>query len=605
MTAPTLVPHDVRTEARPDGTLILTSGVPLGPVVREAGEWLHHWAAETPDAVLLAEREGDGWREVTYARALDLVRRMAGGLLGMGVTPGDRMLILSGNGVDHALMVLAANYVGIVAIPVAEQYSLIPAAHDRLTYIAGKTSPALIFAVDAGPYGAALMLDALKDIPAIVSRTETAPRAVTPIADLMAAEAGSAVDAAHAQVGPETLAKILFTSGSTSMPKGVCTTQGMMCVNQAQLAASLPFLTEGAPKIVDWLPWNHVFGGSHNFNMMLANGGALYIDDGKPMKGPFARTLENLRMHTGTCAFNVPVGWKLLMEAMQADDSLRKRFFDGLQMIFYAGASLPPDVWTGLEDLAQKDGGSLPLMTSSWGMTETAPATLIVHEPLGVSGAIGVPVPAAKIKLVPSEDGRYELRVGGPNIMTAYYEDPAKTAEAFDDEGYLITGDAVKFLDPDDMNKGVLFDGRISEDFKLMSGTWVQSAKIRAAALGALGPIAQDVVVTGANLGDIGLLIFANPDGLSAAGIAPEASGGALSGEALSARIHATLAELAKSATGSSTRIARALVLDGPPSVADHEITAKGNLNIRKVLDTRAALVDRLYDNDDPATITV
>jgi feruloyl-CoA synthase len=323
------------------------------------------------------------------------------------------------------------------------------------------------------------------------------------------------------------------------------------------------------------------------------------------VKGPFARTVENLRMHTGTSAFNVPVGWKLLVEAMQADDDLRKRFFDGLQMIFYAGASLPADVWAGLEDLARKDGGSLPLMTSSWGMTETAPATLIVHEPLGVSGAIGVPVPSVKVKLIPSEDGRYELRVGGPNIMTDYYEDPAKTAEAFDDEGYLITGDAVKFLDPADMNKGVLFDGRISEDFKLMSGTWVQSAKIRAAALAALGPIAQDVVVTGANRSDIGILVFANPDGLAAAGIAPQASGGALAGPDLSDYIRPRLSALAETSTGSSTKIVRALVLDGPPSVADHEITAKGNLNIRKVLDTRARLVDRLYDDADPATVTV
>lgn len=600
-----LVAHDVLCERRADGTLILTSAIALPEVARHTGQWLHDWAEKAPNRVFLAERRADGWFEVTYRQALADVRRLAAGLLESGLKPGDRLAILSGNSVEHGLLVLAAQYVGIVGVPMAEQYSLIPAAHDRLIYILDKTRPAAVYAEDAEQFAAALALPAMTGRLILAARADGATVSVTTLDALRAAAPGPEVDTAAEAVGPDTLAKILFTSGSTSMPKGVCTTQRMMCVNQAQILGALPFLGDRPPKIVDWLPWNHVFGGSHNFNMMLANGGSLYIDEGKPMKGPFDKTLRNLADHTGTAAFNVPVGWKLLLEAMQQDDSLRRRFYDGLDMIFYAGASLPKDVWDGLKDLARKDGGAVPLMTSSWGMTETAPATLMGHEQLGVSGAIGVPMPAAKVKLVPADGGRYELRVAGPNIMIAYFEDPEKTAEAFDDEGYLVTGDAVVFLDPADMNKGVLFDGRLSEDFKLMSGTWVQSAKLRAQALTALGAMAQDVVVTGSGRAEIGLMIFANPDGMAAAGLSGRDDGGALSGEALRGFLQGRLAKLAQSATGSSTRIVRALVLASPPSITDHEVTAKGNLNIRKVLDGRAALVDRLYDDSDPAIVKI
>ncbi|HEX9858178.1 MAG TPA: AMP-binding protein, partial [Paracoccaceae bacterium] len=405
---------------------------------------------------------------------------------------------------------------------------------------------------------------------------------------------------AHAAVGPETLAKILFTSGSTSDPKGVLTTHGMMCANQAQMAAAMPFLAARPPRIMDWLPWNHVFGGSHNVNMMLCHGGSLYIDDGKPTKTGFAASLRNLREHPGTLSFNVPVGFSMLIAAMQDDPGLRRAYFGDLDLIFYAGASLPQDVWEKLERYALEEKGSLPLMASSWGMTETAPATIMVHEPIGRSGVVGVPLPGTTVKLIPDAEMRCELRVKGPNVMPGYYGDPVKTAEAFDAEGFLITGDALRFLDPADAARGLVFDGRVSEDFKLMTGTWVQAGALRLEALRVLAGLVQDLVICGHDRGEVGVLIFPAPG--RARGDQAE---GALTDPALLAEVRERLTVLARQATGSARRIARALVLAEPPQLAAHEVTDKGSLNIRKILTRRAALVERLYDNEDPALVRV
>ena len=595
--------HKARLERRPDGALLMTSGYDLPEAVANTGVWLHKWAKATPDRVFLAERSGDGWREESFGASLETVRALAAGLLDQGLKPGDRLMILSGNSVDHGLLCLAAQYIGVIAIPVAEQYSLIPGAHDRLIYVLNKTKPAMVYVSDAAQYSAALALDELRGIKIVASSTTGGPVLVLAFTDLLKSSGVAAVDAARALVGPETVGKILFTSGSTSNPKGVVTTQHMMCVNQEQLRVVLPMLTTRPPKILDWLPWNHVFGGSHNFNMMLANGGSLYIDDGKPSKDLFPKTLRNMQDHVGTLGFNVPIGWSLTADALEKDTALRRRFFADLDLIFYAGAALPVEVWARLEGLALAETGRKPLMTSSWGMTETAPATLVVHEPIGETGVIGVPVPGVIVKLLPDADERFELRVKGPNNMAEYYDDPVKTAEAFDPEGFLITGDAVKFHIPGDPNAGLVFDGRMSEDFKLMTGTWVQTAKLRAQAMTALGGLVQDVVVTGHGRTEIGILVFPNADGMAALGIAADAGDCVLTGPDLTAYIGPRLAGMAATATGSSTRIIRALVLGEPPSLQHHEMTTKGNLNTRQVLTRRAGLVDRLYNDIDPAVI--
>ncbi|RME18925.1 MAG: feruloyl-CoA synthetase, partial [Alphaproteobacteria bacterium] len=415
------------------------------------------------------------------------------------------------------------------------------------------------------------------------------------------------VDAAHGSVRPDSVAKILLTSGSTSAPKGVPTTHRMMCTNQTMIADALPFVAERPPVLVDWLPWNHVFGGSHNFNLVLANGGTLYIDDGKPVPALVGRTIENLSMVSPTLSFNVPLGFAQLLPALERDAALRARYFGALDMIFYAGASLPEDVWAGLARLARAERGDVPLMTSSWGLTETAPAALIQHEPTDRPGIVGVPMTGLEVKLVPDSAApeRFEVRVRGESVFTGYLNAPDKTAAAFDDEGFFITGDAMRFVTPGAPDRGLRFDGRIAEDFKLTSGTWVRAGELRLEVLGSLGGLAQDVVVAGADRDEIGILIFPNPEALQSGGFRPEKDNGALRDAGLAEAIADRLAARFAAASGSASRVARALVLADPPDMGAGEITAKGNLNPRRVLDLRAALVERLYDDADPATILV
>ena len=580
-------------------SLHLVSNIPLGPVVKNTGEWLHHWAAKTPDAVFLAERDGDGWREVTYAQTLKMVRAIGTALLDRGMT-GDRPIaIISGNGVDHALLSYAAQYVGVPTVPLAEQYSLIPEAHARLLYVINRVKPAMIYADNALRYAAALSLPDMRDLDIIVSDVSNASVPVTAFTDLLNTVPTPAVDAAFANVGPQTLAKILFTSGSSADPKGVLTTQQMMCANQSQLGSVLPFLDARAPRILDWLPWNHVFGGSHNVNMMLAHGGAVYIDNGKPVKALFQNTIDNIRTRPGTVAFNVPAGFAMLAAAMKNDPDLRRSYFQDLDMLFYAGASLPQDVWTALETYALEVKGRLPLMTSSWGLTETAPATLMVHEHIGRSGVIGVPLPGTEIKLIPDAEMRCEVRVKGINIMPGYHNDEAKTRDAFDDEGFFVTGDAVRFVDASDPNRGLVFDGRVSEDFKLSSGTWVQAGKLRLNTLEHLAGMVQDVVICGHDRAALGLFVFPHHDRTDMTKI----DNGAVVDPALLADLRQSLGAFAAAATGSAARITRLIVLAEPPSLKDNEITDKGSLNVRKIITRRADLLDRLYDDTDPAVI--
>ncbi|WP_299371057.1 AMP-binding protein [uncultured Tateyamaria sp.] len=582
-----LRPHKVLREDRADGTILLRSGYDLPPAERSTGVWLDRWAEAAPDRTFLAERAGAGWRRLSFAQARVEVRRIAGGLLAHGID--GPILILSGNSIDHAVLTLAAQYVGLVTMPVAAQYSLIPAARARLEYVRGLARPGLVYAADDDAFGPALDLF---DCPKLVSRVETG-RAGT-LADLRGA---ADVDAAHANVGPSTVAKLLLTSGSTSDPKAVVTTHGMMTTNQAQIAVGLPFVQARPPVLVDWLPWNHVFGGSHNFNLVLANGGSLYIDDGTPLPAMFGRTIENLGLVPCTMSFNVPVGFAHLVKAMEADAALREIYFRDLDMIFYAGASLPQDVWSVLERMAMETAGRMPLITSSWGLTETAPAALLQHEPAKGAGMVGVPLPGVTVKLVDDGSGRMDVRVAGQSIFQSYHQNAEKSVEAVDEEGFFITGDAMRFTDPGDMSRGLVFDGRLSEDFKLSTGTWVQAAQLRLDMLAALGPLARDVVVCGAGRDHVGILIFPGPD--SATG---DVDQGALRCAA-SRDIRKSMETHAKGTSGSARTVVRALVLADPPDIGSGEVTAKGNINFAKLLARRAALVDRLYDDADPASI--
>jgi feruloyl-CoA synthase len=595
------VPHKVIREDRPDGSILLRSAHALPEAARNTGEWLHLWAEKTPYSLAVAERDGPGWRNVTYADLLRFVRRAGSALLQRGMGANDCIVIMSGNSVDHLILSLAAQYVGIPVVPLAEQYSLIPEAHARLIYVLDKVRPQMAFVEDVARYAAALALPELEGVEIVASRAAGIGRPVTAMAEFLSHALHPELDAVHAAVGPDTLAKIMFTSGSSADPKGVLTTHRMMCVNQAQMAAVMPYLSDTPPRITDWLPWNHVFGGSHNVNMMLAHGGTLHIDSGKPTGKGFVETLANRDAYPGTLAFNVPVGYAMIADACEKDAALRFRLLKDLELIFYAGASLPQDVWDRIERAMIEVRGGLPMMASSWGLTETAPACVMVHEPIGRSGVIGVPLPGVELKLIPDADMRCEIRVRGPNVMSDYFQDPTRSAKAFDEEGFFITGDAVRFVDPDDMDRGLIFDGRVSEDFKLDTGTWVQAGNLRMAVLKSLVGLVQDVVICGHDRGEIGLFVFPAPGSIATA----NSTRGAVTDERLKAQIEDRLRAMNAGVAGSAKRITRALILSEPPSVEGHEITDKGSLNINKILTRRADLLERLYDNQDPALIRV
>ncbi|HKU98568.1 MAG TPA: AMP-binding protein, partial [Vineibacter sp.] len=449
----------------------------------------------------------------------------------------------------------------------------------------------------------------LDGVQVVVGRNPPRELATAALADLLAIEPDAAVDAAFAALSPDTIAKILFTSGSTGLPKGVINTQRMMCSNQQALAQTYRFLGRDRPPVlVDWLPWNHTFAGNHDFNMLLFHGGTYVIDDGKPAPGLIERTIANLRAVAPTIYFNVPRGFDMVIPYLERDAALRDHVFSQLDMILYAGAALPQNLWERLEALSVAATGRRTMMVSAWGSTETAPCATAVHWRIDSAGIIGLPVPGTDILLTPNA-GKMELRVRGPNVTPGYWRNPQKTHEAFDAEGFYCIGDAGRLHDAADPAKGIVFDGRVAEDFKLSSGTWVHVGALRVAAIAAAAPVIQDCVVTGQDRSDIGLLIFPNPAGCAA--LCPEAGAGApladlIGSPAVRDRIQSGLAAHNRAHVGSSTRIARALVLAMPPGIDANEITDKGYINQRAVLEHRAAAVARLHaETPGPEVIIV
>jgi feruloyl-CoA synthase len=566
----TFAPAEVEVDRRADGTILLRSPQTLRRHARCVTEWLVHWAGAAPDRVFVAERAGEGWRSVTYAAAYTAAQRIGQALLDRGLGPARPVAILSDNGVDHALLALGAMHVGVPVAPVSPAYSLMSKDFGKLKHIVDLVQPGLVYAADPGRFAAALAavggtptpLDALLD---------TAPR--------------PDVERAFRAIGPDTVAKILFTSGSTGIPKGVLNTQRMLCANQQMLAQAWPFVETQPPVTVDWLPWNHTFGGNHNFNLILRNGGTLYVDGGKPVPGLVETTVRNLKLASPTIYFNVPRGYDLLLPFLEADAELRHRFFRDLDVLFYAAAALPQNLWDRLERLArQEKAGGLAIL-SAWGSTETSPLATSVHFPMERAGVIGLPVAGCELKLVPAA-GKLEVRVRGPHVTPGYHQRPDLTEAAFDEEGFYRIGDAVRFADPDDPAKGIVFDGRVAEDFKLSTGTWVHTGAVRVKLIAAGDPLIQDAVITGHDRDEVGALVFLNP------AVARE-----LPSAALRDRLAAALDRLAAE-PGSSTHPVRLMVLAEPPSIDANEITDKGYLNQRAVLARRAALVDRLYASD-------
>ena len=592
-----LGPADVLLDRKADGTIHLRSPHRLEAYPDRLTQRLEHWAGAAPDRVFLAQRAADGsWRRLTYSQVLTQVRSIAQSLLQRRLSAERPIAILSGNDIEHALLGLAAMMAGIPYAPISVPYSLMSSDFGKLKTIVEILTPGLVFAADGTAFVRAIEAAVPRGVEIAVTVHPHPERPTTLFADLLATKPAAAVDAAHARVGPDTIAKILFTSGSTGYPKGVINTQGMLCANQAQIRAGLAFIGDEPPVIVDWLPWNHTFGSNHNFNMVLDNGGSLYIDDGKPLPGVIAATARNLKEIAPTIYFNVPKGFEALLPHLRADADLRRNFFSRLKVLFYAGAGLQQYAWDELQEMSVATCGERVIFISSIGSTETAPLAIACNWDSPRPGNIGVPAPGVELKLVPNE-GKLEARLKGPNITPGYWRRPDLTAEAFDEQGYYRIGDALKFVDANDPSQGLLFDGRLAEDFKLASGTWVSAGALRAQFVDHCAPLVRDAVIAGINRDDIAVLVFPDIEACRRlAGLAADAlPATVLADTKLRDEFRRRLDTLARQSTGGSTRICRLVLMAEPPSLDAGEATDKGSINQRAVLTRRAALVEDLY----------
>jgi feruloyl-CoA synthase len=572
---------------RPDGSLLVQPTDPLGPYPQRMTAHLEHWAEAAPDRIFMAHRiaRGGPWRSYTYAQALQAVRAIGTWLLTRDVSPERPIAILSGNDLEHALLGLACQHIGVPYAPISVAYSTISTDFAKLRHIIGLLTPGLVFAADGARHARALAEVIPADADIVVTANPPEGRIATLFEALLATPPGQAVDAAAATVGPDTIAKILFTSGSTGAPKGVINTQRMLCHNQAMLVATFPVLTEAPPVIVDWLPWNHTFGGNHNCGLVLSNGGTMYIDDGKPVPGGIEETVRNLRELAPTLYFNVPKGYEELATYLRREPDLRALFFSRVKLLFYAGAGLAQHVWDAFDEMAEQTIGHRIQWMTGLGSTETGPFALSCHPEHASSGIVGLPVPGCELKLAPV-DGKQEARVRGGSITPGFWRNPKQTAEVFDEEGFYRMGDALCWADPACPEIGFRFDGRIAEDFKLATGTWVSVGPLRAKLIAALAPYAREVVIAGHDRDYVGVVLI------------PEA--GVPDDGETDAAVRERLREVAQTATGSSTRVVRAIWLREPLSIDAGEVTDKGSINQRALLANRRPLVAALYA-DPPA----
>ena len=561
----------VESECSASGGTYITPDLQLGSYPTRLTDRLDEWADRAPERTFLAEPDATGeWRRISYAEFRNQARCIARALADRQLTPERPVAILSGNSIAHALLAVGAMYTGIPYAPISPAYSLVSSDLSRLRHIFDLLTPGLVFASDGAQFARAIHEVVPAETPLVVCENPPRGRPVQLLDSFTAA--APLVDAGSADA--DTVAKILFTSGSTGIPKGVITTHRMLCSNQEMLRTVFPFFADEPPVICDWLPWHHTFGGSHNFGLALYNGGTMYLDHGRPMPGAFDASLRNLGKIAPTVYFNVPKGYELLVEHMAANPAFRGHFFSRLQMAFFAAAGLPQHVWDEFDRLAiEALGARIPMLTGL-GATETAPFALCADKANRRSGVVGLPVPGVELKLTPV-NGKLEARVRGPNVTPGFWREGELTRAAFDEEGYYRMGDALRFIDPADPNRGFLFDGRLAEDFKLSTGTWVSVGPLRAKFILHAAPWVKDVVIAGHDRDDVTALIF--PDGGSRN------------------VLEALLCDFARQSTGSSNRIARAIILTEAPSFDAGEVTDKGSINQAAVLRRRAALVERLY----------
>ena len=592
-------------DRRADGTIYLRPLQSLTDYPARLTDRLHHWASVAPDRLFMAERKADGsWRKITYAELLRLSRHIASAFLARDLSAERPIVILSGNSIDHALVAFGAMVAGVPFCPVSPAYSLISRDFSKLVYLMKLLTPGLVFVEDADQYASALQAIVSGEVELAISRGTLPGRAVTTLADLVATSPHPGLDAAHQATGPDTIVKFLLTSGSTGNPKAVINTQRMLCANQVMIRETMTFLKEEPPVIVDWLPWNHTFGGNHNIGLVLFNGGSMYLDAGKPMPDSIEETVKNLREISPTVYFNVPKGYESLLPYLRDDVHLRQTFFRRLQAMFFSGAAMSPFVWNSLDELSVRQTGFRVPMLTGLGATETAPLCLLATPRTSRSGHIGLPVPGNEVKLVPA-NGKLELRTRGPNVTPGYWRQPQLTAAAFDEEGFYKFGDAAKPADASDLAAGLDFDGRIAEDFKLASGTWVSVGPLRARFIAACAPLVRDVVIAGINRDEISALVILDLDGCRL--INPALASDDIAASARDVQVRCAFRQrfvaFQSAATGSSTRIARALLLDAPLSIDRGEVTDKGSINQRAVLEHRSHLVEALYSSTPDADV--
>jgi feruloyl-CoA synthase len=585
-----LAPARTERIARADGTFVLKHPEALQAHARCVGEWLEHWAAATPDAPFLSERNASGgWRRLHYAQVREQVGRIGQALLDMELPAGQPVVVLSDNSVDHALLALACQHVGRPLCTVSSAYCRLTKDTSKIRGILETLDPALVYAVEPGVYGPAIRAWG-GHAPLVFSDNAASFEGALDFARLLDVRETPAVQRAFQAIVPDDTAKLLLTSGSTGSPKVAINTHRMLTANQQQMTQVWPWLQRHPLRLLDWLPWSHTFGANHNFNMVLAHGGSLAIDEGRPAPGLIDKTVRNLRDVKPNFYFNVPRGFDMLLPHLEQDESFARDFFESLEGVFYAGAALPQSSWERLETVARRVRERPLWFTSSWGATETAPAITSVHWRIERAGCIGAPLPGVELKFVPN-GGKLEMRVKGPNVFPGYRNAPELSAQAFDDEGYYLIGDAGRLVDDARAELGVAFDGRVAEDFKLTSGTWVSVGTLRLRAISAFSPLAADVVVTGHDRAEIGLLVFASPQ---AASMSPEQK---------TERLRAGLAAMRADGGGSSQTPTRAMLLAEPPNADAGEITDKGYLNQRRTLERRAADVAALYADHDPRVV--
>ncbi len=565
---------------RSDGSIVMQQTEPLDTGLETLAAYLDHWADTTPDQSWIARRQDGGdWRHITYSGARTQVRSLGAALLAMGLGPDRPLLILSENSLEHALLGAACFYVGIPYAPVSPAYSLISKDHAKLRGVAETLRPGAIFADNGAAFEPAIGAIAGGGI-AVINHVNPIAGAIS--FDEMLTTATQSAIARRAGVGPDTVVKYLFTSGSTGAPKAVINTNRMICANQAMVRDCYRFVTQKPPVVVDWAPWNHTAAGNKASYLVLTNGGTYYIDDGRPVPGKFDETLRNLREVSCSWYFNVPVGYDMLVDALETDPALAKTFFQDLGMMFYAGAGMAQHTWDRLRAAGQAATGREVLLATGLGATETAPFALACTDVQEMAGNVGVPARGLALKLVP-DGGKLEARLKGPTITPGYLGDPEKTAEAFDDEGFYCLGDALRPADLDDFGKGFFFDGRIAENFKLNTGTWVAVGAVRAALIDALDGLIRDAVIAGENELQLGALLWLSD------------AGARMDGAELRRVLTDKLKDAAAAATGSASRVRRVLILQADPSFDRGEITEKGSLNQRAMRSNNAALIEQLY----------